>query len=152
MWIVDCGSISQTNIIYLIAKNFIQNPQSSICNLKSSIFAQTLLLVKKLVLALICCCTLFSASAQTGYWQQELQYKISVKLNDHDQSLDAFESIQYTNHSPDTLLFIWFHLWPNAFKNDRTAFSEQMLQNGDTKLFWWKRLPGLYQPAGIQSG
>jgi len=95
--------------------------------------------VKKLVLALICCCTLFSASAQTGYWQQELQYKISVKLNDHDQSLDAFESIQYTNHSPDTLLFIWFHLWPNAFKNDRTAFSEQMLQNGDTKFYFGGR-------------
>jgi hypothetical protein len=82
---------------------------------------------------------LFPASAQTGYWQQELQYKISVKLNDQDQSLDAFESIQYTNHSPDTLLFIWFHLWPNAFKNDRTAFSEQMLQNGDTKFYFGGR-------------
>ena len=26
------------------------------------------------------------------------------------------EKIDYVNHSPDTLRFIWFHLWPNAYK------------------------------------
>src|SRR5205085_3648712 len=32
------------------------------------------------------------------------------------------------NHSPVTLRFIWFHICPNAYKNDRTAFSEQLLK------------------------
>ena len=92
--------------------------------------------MKQLIGAFVCAFVLTSSNAQTGYWQQELKYKISVTLNDQDHSLDAFEQIVYTNHSPDTLRFIWFHLWPNAFKNDKTAYSEQMLQNGDTHFYF----------------
>ena len=32
--------------------------------------------------------------------------------------------------------FIWFHLWPNAYKNDKTAFSDQLLENGSTKFYF----------------
>lgn len=71
-----------------------------------------------------------------AYFQQQVNYKIDVTLNDADNTLDAFEIIDYTNNSPDTLHFIWFHLWPNAYKNDRTAFSEQMLQNGRTDFYF----------------
>ena len=92
--------------------------------------------MKQLIGAFVCAFLLTSSNAQNGYWQQELKYKISVTLNDQEHSLDAFEQIVYTNHSPDTLRFIWFHLWPNAFKNDKTAFSEQMLQNGDTHFYF----------------
>ena len=74
--------------------------------------------------------------AQHSYWQQELHYSIDVKLNDKDNSLSAFERIVYINHSPDTLHFIWFHLWPNAYKNDETAFSEQLLRNGDNTFYF----------------
>ena len=31
----------------------------------------------------------------------------------------------YKNNSPDELSFIWFHIWPNAYKNDSTAFAKQ---------------------------
>ena len=75
-------------------------------------------------------------SAQQHYWQQEVNNTIDVSLNDIEHTLDGFIKIQYTNHSPDTLRFIWFHLWPNAFKTDRTAFSEQMLQNGKTDFYF----------------
>jgi hypothetical protein len=34
------------------------------------------------------------------------------------------------------LSFIWFHLWPNAYKNDRTAFSEQLLKLGRTDFYF----------------
>lgn len=74
--------------------------------------------------------------AQQPYWQQSLDYRIDVSLNDKDHTLDAFLRLQYTNHSPDTLSFIWFHLWPNAYRNDRTAFSEQMLENGRTDFYF----------------
>ncbi|HYM93387.1 MAG TPA: M1 family peptidase, partial [Chitinophagaceae bacterium] len=75
-------------------------------------------------------------TAFSQYWQQKVIYVIEVTLNDKDNTLDAFEKIDYTNHSPDTLKFIWFHLWPNAYKNDKTAFCEQLLENGDTKFYF----------------
>ncbi len=37
---------------------------------------------------------------------------------------------------PIRLHFIWFHLWPNAYKNDKTAFSDQLLENGNTKFYF----------------
>ncbi|MFZ4059240.1 MAG: M1 family metallopeptidase, partial [Ferruginibacter sp.] len=40
------------------------------------------------------------------------------------------------NNAPDTLSFIWIHLWPNAYKNDRTAFSDQLLENGNTNFYF----------------
>ncbi len=79
---------------------------------------------------------LLSTSAQ--YWQQEANYVIAVKLNDSTHSLDAVETIDYKNNSNDTLSFLWIHLWPNAYKNDRTAFSEQQLKNGNTEFYFSK--------------
>lgn len=61
---------------------------------------------------------------------------IDVRLNDREKTLDGFEKITYTNNSPDTLRFIWFHLWPNAYRNDRTAFSDQLLENGNTAFYF----------------
>ena len=93
--------------------------------------------MKKLVAALILLnCHLLPANSQTAYWQQQVNYRIDVTLNDKDHSLDGFEKIDYTNNSPDTLHFIWFHLWPNAYKNDKTAFSDQQLVNGNTKFYF----------------
>jgi hypothetical protein len=71
-----------------------------------------------------------TVAQKSNYWQQQVNYNIAVSLNDKEHSLDAVEKITYTNNSPDTLKFIWFHIWPNAYKNDRTAFSEQLLVNG----------------------
>jgi Peptidase family M1 domain len=82
--------------------------------------------------------TLFSGlvCSQERYWQQDLQYKINVRLNDTVHTLDGFLDLQYINNSPDTLGFIWFHLWPNAYKNDKTAFSDQLLENGRTDFYF----------------
>ena len=74
--------------------------------------------------------------SQENYWQQQTDYTIDVSLNDVEHTLYGFLKLQYTNNSPDTISFIWFHLWPNAFKNDRTAFSEQILQNGRTDFYF----------------
>lgn len=73
---------------------------------------------------------------QTAYWQQQVNYTIDVTLNDKEKTLDGFEKLEYSNHSPDTLHFIWFHLWPNAYKNDKTAFNDQLLENGNTKFYF----------------
>ena len=68
--------------------------------------------------------------SQNKYWQQQVNFKINVQLNDIEHSLTGFEEITYFNNSNDTLHFIWFHIWPNAYKNETTAFSEQLLKNG----------------------
>jgi hypothetical protein len=70
------------------------------------------------------------------YWQQQVNYKIDVTLNDTDNTLDGFVKMDYYNNSPDTLYFIWIHLWPNAFKNDKTAFTDQDLENGSTDFYF----------------
>ena len=80
----------------------------------------------------------FKATAQQKYWQQKTDYNIKVTLNDTAHVLTGFEEIKYYNNSPDTLFFIWIHLWPNAYKNDRTAFSEQQLTNGSTDFYFSK--------------
>ena len=75
-------------------------------------------------------------AAFSQYWQQQTNYTIDVSLNDKEHTLDGFEKIEYINNSPDTLKFIWFHIWPNAYKNDKTAFSDQLLENGNTKFYF----------------
>ncbi|MBS1664819.1 MAG: M1 family metallopeptidase [Bacteroidetes bacterium] len=91
--------------------------------------------MNKLLLLLIILCGALKSSAQQ-YFQQDIHYTIDVTLDDAQRSLDGFIKIQYTNNSPDSLPFIWIHCWPNAFKNDRTAFSEQLLGNGRTDFYF----------------
>jgi len=92
--------------------------------------------VKKPLFFLCCLLAAFSVSAQ--YWQQRADFTIDASLNPAEKTIDAFERINYYNASPDTLRYIWFHLWPNAYKNDRTAFSDQMLRNGHTDFYFSK--------------
>ena len=75
-------------------------------------------------------------SQQTIYWQQQVDMNIKVALNDRDHALNGEIKMEYFNNSPDTLRFIWIHLWPNAYKNDRTAFSDQLLENGRTDFYF----------------
>ena len=67
-----------------------------------------------------------TAFAQTGYFQQHLTYTINVELNDKTNTLTGSETIVYKNNSGDALPFIWFHIWPNAYKNENTAMFQQI--------------------------
>jgi hypothetical protein len=82
----------------------------------------------RVVFLLILVCTLQNANAQQPYWQQFLKYDIRAELDDKEKAIKGFEKIVYLNNSPSTLDFIWFHLWPNAYKNKNTALFQQ-LQN-----------------------
>jgi len=91
-------------------------------------------------LALFLMCALDANSQQ--YFQQEVNYQIAVKLNDVEHELSAFESIEYTNNSPDRLEFIYFHIWPNAYDNNNTALAKQKHQGVRSKLFDIEELRG----------
>ena len=88
---------------------------------------------KKITLSLL---TLLSIniSAQ-DYFQQEVNYIINVELNDKNHTLIAEEIIEYTNNSPDDLDILWFHIWPNAYKDNTTALSKHQLDGGSTSLY-----------------
>ncbi len=93
--------------------------------------------MKRILFFLFACCLLPVAYCQLpGYWQQQVNYKIDVTLHDADNTLDGFVKMDYFNNSPDTLYFIWIHLWPNAYKNDKTAFTDQDLENGSTDFYF----------------
>lgn len=82
---------------------------------------------------LITCFLTTTVFAQKPYWQQQVNYKIHVALNDEDHTLKGVEEIEYINNSPDQLDYIWFHIWPNAYKNDNTAYAKQMMREDKGK-------------------
>ncbi len=76
------------------------------------------------------------------YFQQEVNYKIDVRLNDSIHEFTAFETVEYINNSPDNLEFIYFHIWPNAYSNNQTALAKQKLESSYKSLFKNEKLRG----------
>ncbi len=64
-----------------------------------------------------------SASGAPGsrYWQQKVDYKIDVALNEADRSMTGSAEIRYKNNSPDTLTYLWFMLDQNETKPNSIA-------------------------------
>ena len=61
-----------------------------------------------------------TASGAPGpqYWQQQVDYKIRVQLDEIGFRITGTESIDYTNNSPDTLRYLWLQLDQNKFADD----------------------------------
>ncbi|HLP53675.1 MAG TPA: M1 family metallopeptidase [Fluviicola sp.] len=76
---------------------------------------------------------IFHSTAQS-YWQQEVNYTISVKLDDKNHVLHGQESFVYINNSPQTLDFLYIHLWPNAYRSGKTALGKQQYADGEQEL------------------
>jgi len=90
---------------------------------------------KYLLITLVFLIHLLKASPQE-YFQQEVNHSIRVTLDDTKHELRAFESVEYINNSPDTLRFLFFHLWPNAYSNNKTGLARQIFSmKGKGKLF-----------------
>ena len=87
------------------------------------------------ILAILFICV-FIAHHSNAYWQQKVDHKISVTLDDKNHILRGYQEMMYTNNSPDTLEYIFMHLYPNAYKHDHTAFAKQKVENGDTKFYY----------------
>ncbi len=87
------------------------------------------------ILAILSICV-FVAHNSNAYWQQKVDHKISVTLDDESHILRGYQEMVYTNNSPDTLEYIFMHLYPNAYKHDHTAFAKQKVENGDTKFYF----------------
>ena len=51
-----------------------------------------------------------------GYWQQRADYRITARLNEQAQRLEARGTLTYVNRSPDTLRELYLHQYLNAFR------------------------------------
>jgi hypothetical protein len=48
-------------------------------------------------------------------WQQEVHYTMDIRLHADDHQYTGHQRLIYTNHSPDTLRTVYYHLYFNAF-------------------------------------
>lgn len=64
-----------------------------------------------------------NAAGEPGkeYWQQQVDYKITVELDEQKRRLDASQTITYHNNSPYKLKYLWLQLEQNRFKSDSIA-------------------------------
>jgi aminopeptidase N len=88
--------------------------------------------MKKFVLVFLIFISI-SSIAQNSYWQQYLHYSIKAQLNDKEKSVSGSETIIYKNNSPETLNYIWFHIYPNAYKDQSTALFQQIKNDPQRK-------------------
>ena len=61
---------------------------------------------------------LASGAPGPDYWQQEANYRIKVELDEKNHRIQGSETIDYINHSPHTLNYIWVQLDQNAVSQD----------------------------------
>ncbi len=50
-----------------------------------------------------------------AYWQQDVYYNINARIDETTNVIEASQQLEYWNNSPDTLTFVYFHLYQNAF-------------------------------------
>lgn len=101
--------------------------------------------MKKIILfTLIFIFTINCINAQKQYFQQHVDYTIKTELFPSENKIISSETIVYKNNSPDTLTFLYFHLWPNAYKNKHTALAKQLISMGKDELFFNAKKIGGY--------
>ena len=59
-----------------------------------------------------------SGAPGPAYYQQQADYKMDIELDDENKKLYGFETITYTNNSPDELKYLWVQLDQNVRSRD----------------------------------
>lgn len=93
-------------------------------------------MIRTAIILLLCASSTIGFAQRGAYWQQRVDHTIEVRLDDKHNFLHAFERVQYHNLSPDTLDFLIFHLWPNAYSNKKTALAKQLVRMGQTSMLF----------------
>jgi hypothetical protein len=89
--------------------------------------------MKKILVFFLLFSPLLALVAQEA--RDPLQYEIWVRLDPAEKMLHGRETIRWTNTSRDTVPDIWFHLYWNAFKNEKSALMEEALQDEPSGTF-----------------
>lgn len=71
---------------------------------------------KYIALLTLVALTLFTNVGAQTYWQQEVEYTMAVNMDIDDYTYEGVQKLVYTNHSPDSLKKVFYHLYFNAFR------------------------------------
>lgn len=91
---------------------------------------------RSLLLLIVGITTSATTSSSQNYFQQKVSYTIHVTLNDKNHTLKGIDTFRYVNNSPDTLSFLYIHLWPNAYKSNNTALAKQLQESKNTFMYF----------------
>ena len=81
-----------------------------------------------------------SGAPGVDYWQQKVDYKIKIAINDENQILSGSENITYYNNSPDVLTYLWVQLDQNMRAKD-----------SETPLVTPNKMRNVMSGSGLQS-
>lgn len=71
-----------------------------------------------------------SGAPGPNYYQQQADYVMDVELDDKNKKINGYETITYTNNSPDPLEFLWVQLDQNKRAKDSKS---PLIESSDTK-------------------
>lgn len=91
------------------------------------------------VILLISVYALTVTAQSPNNFQQKVNHSITVTLNDSLHELQGNTKITYFNQSPDTLSYIYIHLWANGYRDNNSAFAKQKIQNEELDFFYSKK-------------
>lgn len=77
-----------------------------------------------------------------AYWQQDVAYTIDARIDEMTHQINASEVLKYTNNAPDTLYFVFFHLFQNAFIKNSYTHQLELANNVKPRL-------GAYEVQGL---
>ncbi|RMF71958.1 MAG: aminopeptidase, partial [Alphaproteobacteria bacterium] len=75
-----------------------------------------------------------SGAPGPAYWQQKVDYVISVRLDEKAKTITGEETITYHNNSPDTLRYLWVQLDQNRFRKDSKAVLSSTVSPDERKM------------------
>lgn len=70
----------------------------------------------KQIISLLLILTATTLMAQNTYWQQRVEYKMSIDMDVNTNQYTGDQTLTYYNNSPDTLRQVFYHLYFNAFQ------------------------------------
>ncbi len=74
-----------------------------------------------------------------GYWQQDVHYNIKAEVDDMQDVITGREELIYWNNSPDTLAYVYFHLYQNAFQPESYLDKLTLANSTQIKYSKWER-------------
>ncbi|HVY76825.1 MAG TPA: M1 family metallopeptidase [Puia sp.] len=77
-----------------------------------SLFQHRMMVCSFLLMQLI----VLTVSAQPDRWQQRVKYVMDIDMNVSTNRFTGKQHLEYSNHSPDTLWKVFYHLYWNAFQ------------------------------------
>ncbi|MDX1640098.1 MAG: M1 family metallopeptidase [Balneolaceae bacterium] len=76
-----------------------------------------------------------SSAQRAGYWQQKVHYEMDIDMDVETNRFDGTQKLTYSNHSPDTLNRVFYHLFFNAFQpNSMMDKRSRTIQDPSSKI------------------